>query len=212
MRPVTGMVLASLSLAVGACAYQAPVGVNPNLSVYSSYGEKLPGAYALYISTDGFSRDVKPTGLQCSAHHFPINAADGFKQSTVKTIQQLVADLEVVESPLTTDTLRQRGKAGMIVISADSFNPRIQFTPGLWSNTAESTVEISANMAVETPAGRVLGTTAEGSGNAQQNTGSGCGDGAQTLGFATEKAIRQLLGQLGERLSNSPRLRSSSAQ
>lgn len=195
------------AVALSGCAYQAPVAVTPNLNVYSSYGDKLPGTYALYVSSEGLNEVVKPTGYQCSAHSYPLDLTSSFKSSVVKTVQQLVENVEVVDGPLSSDELARTGKRGMIVVRGDTIDARVQFIPGFWSASATSQVEISANMTVDTASGRVLGTTAEGSGNAESDGGQLCGGGANAVGFAAEKALKQLLGQLGERLSNSPRLR-----
>jgi hypothetical protein len=56
----------------------------------------------------------------------------------------------------------------------------------------------------------MLGTTAEGEGTAQGPGGSFCGGGANVMAMAAEKATKRLLGELGERFSNSPRLRAAS--
>jgi len=205
MRTVFAAVVAGLGLS--ACAYNAPVSVSPNLNVYSSYAEKLPGSYTLYVSSDGHSRTVKPTGLNCRSHNYPLTLEDVFKQSTIRTIQQLVQNVEVVDSPLSGEALDRAGKTGQIMVRADTMTARIQFIPGFWSSTADANVSLSANLAVDGAEGRLLGTTAEGFGNAQGDAGQACGGGANALGEATEKAMRQLFGQLGERLSNSPRLR-----
>jgi len=201
------LTIAAVGLMLVACAYQAPVGVSPNLNVYSSYGDKLPGTFALFVSSDGFVQDVKPTGLSCSYHHFPLDVQAQFKESVVKTVQQLVENVEVVDQPLSGSELAASGKRGMIVVRADTMVARIQFIPGFWTATGDANVDLSANMTVDTQGGRLLGTTAEGTGNATGEAGQLCGGGANVIGQATEKAMKQLLGQLGERLSNSPRLR-----
>lgn len=199
--------LAALAALLAGCAYQAPVAVSPNLDVYSSYGDKLPGSYALYISDQDFEQDVKATGLSCSAHHYPINLEGPFKASVEKTVRELVDDVEVVDRPLNDDELGRSGKRGMIVVRGDTIDARVQVVPGFWHGTATATVDLSANMTVDLPTGRVLGTTAEGSGNANSDAGQLCGGAANALGDATDKAMKRLLGELGERLSNSPRLR-----
>jgi hypothetical protein len=202
--------LAAASLALGACAYNAPVGVSPNLNVYSSYDEKLPGSYALYVDSELFSQTVRPTGYNCAAHTFPLDMRDTFKQSVTRTIQQLVEEVEVVQSPLSGEALARSGKRGQIVVRADGLNARVQFIPGFWSASSEGNVELTANLSVDGSNGRILGTTAEGSGTAQGDAGLMCGGGANAIAMAAEKATKQLLGQLGERLSNSPRMRAAS--
>jgi hypothetical protein len=207
---VQGLALAASALLVTGCAYNAPVTVAPNLNVYSSYGEKLPGRYALYVDSEAYSQTVRPTGYQCSAHNFPLDMKDAFKQSVLQTMRQVVDDVEVVQSPLSSEALSRGGLAGQIVVRADSLTARIQFIPGFWSASTDSNVDLSANMSVDGPTGRLLGTSAEGTGHAQGEAGAFCGGGANTVAEASEKASKQLLGQLGERLSNSPRLRAAS--
>jgi hypothetical protein len=199
--------LAAAALALAGCAYNAPVAVAPNLNVYSSYGEKLPGRYALLVDGEAFSQTVRPTGYQCSAHSFPLDMKDAFRQSTIQTIRQIVDDVEIVQSPLSADALERAGLRGQIIVRADSMTARIQFIPGFWSATTDSNVDLTANMSVDGPAGRLLGTTAEGTGHGQGEAGAFCGGGATAVAEASEHATKQLLGQLGERLSNSPRLR-----
>lgn len=189
------------------CAYNAPVTVSPNLNVYSSYGNRLPGTYALFIDAEAFSQKVHPTGINCAAHNFPLDMQDTFRQSVVSTLQQLVEEVDVVPTPLTADELARTGKRGQIIVRADSMTARIQFIPGFWSATAESDVDLSANLSVDGPGGRLLGTTAEGEGTAQGEAGGLCGGGADVIAQAAEKATKHLLGELGERLSNSPRIR-----
>ncbi|MDB5437060.1 MAG: hypothetical protein JWR47_3317, partial [Phenylobacterium sp.] len=179
------------------------------LNVYSSYDDKLPGSYALYVDSELFSQTVRPTGYNCAAHTFPLDMRDTFKQSVVKTIQQLVEEVEVVQTPLSGEALARSGKRGQIIVRADGLTARVQFIPGFWRASSEGNVELTANMSVDGANGRILGTTAEGAGTAQGEAGLMCGGGANAVATAAEKATKQLLGQLGERLSNSPRMRAA---
>lgn len=200
------MLVVALSGLLSACAYNVPVGNTPNLNVYSSYADKLPGSYALYVDASSFTKTVKATGVNCSAHTYPLDLRTAFREDTIKTVQQLVENVEVVDQPLSSDVLKQRGMKGQIIVRSDDLNARVQFIPGFWQATSEANVELSASLTVDGDAGRQLGTTGEGVGSAQGQAGA-CASGAATIGDATEKAVKQLLGQLGERLSNSPRLR-----
>jgi hypothetical protein len=197
-------------LFLSGCAYNAPVGVSPNLNVYSSYGDKLPGRYALVVESDAFNTDVKPTGYNCSAHHFPLDLREAFAASTAGTLRQLVQDVQVLPRPIPAQELANQGFAGEVIVTAETISARVQVVPGFWSSSASSVVEMSAGMTVDTINGRALGTSAQGFGDAQNDAGAMCGETATAIGTATEKAMRQLLGQLGERLSNSDRLRRAS--
>ncbi len=197
----------SIGILLGGCAYQVPVTANPDLNVYSSYSSKLPGTYALYIAADSFSRTVKPTGIQCSVHSYPLDLQMAFKDATVRTVQQLVENVRVVERPVSSDQLAAENLQGMIVIEADTMNATVQFIPGFFSVSATSTVELSANMSVDGINGRLLGTAGDGEGNVEGDGGQFCAGGADVIADASEKAMKKLLGELGERLSNAPRLR-----
>jgi hypothetical protein len=204
--------LAAGALLLAGCAYNAPVGAAPNLNVYSSYEEKLPGRYALFVDGEAYSQTVHATGYQCSAHTFPLDMKEAFRQSVIQTMRQVVEDVEIVQSPLPADALVRGGLKGQIIVRADSLTARIQFIPGFWSSTTDSNVDLTANMSVDGPNGRLLGTSAEGTGHAQGEAGAFCGGGATAIADASEKATKQMLGQLGERLSNSPRLRTASTE
>ncbi|MDP3852627.1 hypothetical protein [Phenylobacterium sp.] len=207
MRLLNLAAIAAISVSLGGCAYNAPVGVSPNLNVYSSYGEKVPGRFALFVDSEAFNTTVRPTGLNCAAHSFPLDLRQSFEASTVSTMRQLVDEVQVVERPIPATQLAAQGLAGQVTVSAETVTARVQVISGFWSSTADSVVELSAGLLVDSPTSRVLGTTAQGFGNAQQDAGAFCGNTANAIGVATEKAMRQLLGQLGERMSNSERLR-----
>ena len=204
---VTGA-LAILSL--GACSYNAPVNISPNLNVYSSYGDKIRGSYLLYVDESDLSTTVKPTGITCAAHTYPVELRGVFKSSALRTMQQLVDDVQLVDRPIPAASLAAMGKSGMIVIRAENMSARLQFIPGFWSNTPEATTEITASLTVDTPTGRALGTTASGDARESAGSSNSCGDGAAVVGRATEKALNELFGQIGERFSNSPRIRQTS--
>lgn len=212
IRFLTLAAILTAALALGGCAYNTPVAASPNLNVYTSYSNKIPGRFALIVDSEAFNTTVRPTGLNCSAHHYPLDMRDAFKSSAAGTLRTLVEDVQILERPLPVPDLARQGYAGQVVVNAETMNARLQIISGFWSNTADSVVELSAGMTVDTVAGRVLGTSAQGFGNAQNDAGMMCGDAATAIGTATEKALRQLLGQLGERLSNSDRLRQAATQ
>ncbi|MGH6950366.1 MAG: hypothetical protein ACREH4_05815 [Vitreimonas sp.] len=181
--------------------------MSPNLNVYSSYADRLPGEYLLYVNTSALSTVVRPTGLACAAHSYPLDAQDVFRVSALRTMQQLVENVQLVDRPISGDALVRAGKAGMIIVHAESLSARIIFIEGFFSSTGEGSVDLAASIAVNTPAGRVLGTSAGGDSTQQAPAGSACEGGAEAIGRATEMAMREVLGQLGERMSNSTRLR-----
>jgi len=193
------------------CTYIAPVSVAPNMDVVSSYGEKLPGSYLLYVEGDQFAQMVEATGYACAAHAYPVDAGTAFRNSTVQTIQQLVDSVQVVEQPVSASELAAQGKMGMIIVDAQSLQARFVVLRGFGSATADANVDMAATISVDGRNGRLFGTTVEGSGNAQSDAGVMCGGAATALGEATQTAMNKLIGEMGDRLSNSTRLREAAS-
>lgn len=199
-----------LALALCGCAYNASVAVTPNLNVYTSYGDRLPGSYLLHVDADAFMRTVKPSGLTCSAHNYSLDAREAFQHSVLQTVAQLVENVQMVDRPLPADEVARRGARGMILVKAEGMSARLTYIAGFWTSKPEATVDLRASLVVDRPGlGRVLGTTASGDGEGVSPYGGDCGGGSDALGVATERAMEELLGTLGERLANAPRLRRS---
>lgn len=189
---------------MSACAYNAPVSVSPNLNVYSSYSEQIPGDYLLFVESDALQTVVRPTGMQCGAHNYPVDAREAFRTSVLRTIDQLVGNVQLVDRPVPATEL---GERGMIIVRAESLEVDLQFIPGFWSSTADVDAEITASASVDLAGDRLFGTSASGDGDGQGDAGGACEGGAHAVGRAIEEAMTEVLGQLGERMSNSPRLR-----
>lgn len=77
------------------CAYKAEVVDAPAYNVVSSYGEKIPGRWLLFVDAAPLNRPTKPSGFACSAHSFPIVAANASATSAKETIANLVETVEV---------------------------------------------------------------------------------------------------------------------
>ncbi|HEY3145779.1 MAG TPA: hypothetical protein VGJ75_05480 [Dongiaceae bacterium] len=125
-------------------------------------------------------------------------------------MKQLVEKLDPVEQPLTAEQLQAGNYRGQIIIKAEEYSPRITFASGFWAGTATSTVDITASLLVDGPAGRLLGTKASESRTADAEA-VGCQVGTDVLAKANGKATAAVLDRLAERLSNEPRLRANSA-
>jgi hypothetical protein len=198
--------LALLLTLLSGCAYQVPVRPAPALDVYASYGDKVPGKFALYIDAASFNRVIVATGQICSAHKFPVNANEAFRLSAVETMKQLVEEVEVVDAPISRPKLAGTGYKGMIVLKSDEYTARLMFIQNFWSATATASADMSASVLVDGPQERLFGTSASASRSFDATT-SGCDEGAGAIGEATALAMKEMLERLGERFANSPRLR-----
>lgn len=198
-------------LVTAACSYPVTVAPAPALDVYASYTEKLPGKYALLVEATSLSRTIAATGQACSAHNYPANANEAFKVSAVKTIEGLVETIEVVSTPMSRETMGQKGYRGLIIVKADDYSARLMFVPDFWSATATASADVSGSIVIDGPNGRLFGTSSSSTRTVDQQTGS-CGAGAQIIGQATSMAIKELFERLGERLANEPKLRTAPTQ
>ena len=195
------------SFALTACSYEAPTDISPSYDVYSNYDNKLNLNAALYVDADEMEKNVKPSGIACSAHTYPVNAEKAFETSVFKTFENLVRRVELVEKPLDRQQMRARGYNAMLIVEAEDLDVDFKVVPGFWTSEVEADAEITARLTADTRAGRALGTTVEGDEEATSESGAACEGGATAVGEAVEAAIEETMARLGERLSNSTRLR-----
>lgn len=200
------------ALGVSACTYNASAPVSPAYDVYSNYDDKLSGQYALYVDSEELAGEYSVEGYACSAHNYSQDATGAFQQSVTKTFQNLVENLELVDQPLSARDLEARGYTGMIIVEAEDIDVRINVIPGFWTSDMSADVELAASLRVDGREGRLLGTTVSGDDDAKAGAGAGCEGGAKALSEATSRALEDLMQRLGERLSNSRRLREAAEQ
>lgn len=196
--------------ALAACQYKAEPLTVATYNVYSSYEGKLPGKYLLYVDGTKLNKPIKPSDFNCAAHTFPLELGNSFSGSVRQTISNLVTEVEVVQQPADREQLRSRGARGMIIVRGEDLNARLRVVPGFWSAGIDTEVEIAASITVDGPNGRLLGTTVSGDGNGQADAGVMCEGGAKSLTQSAEDAMKEVLGRLGEALTNSDRVRRGS--
>lgn len=191
--------------AVAACTFNASVGVTPAYDVYSNHDTKVPGTWVLYVDVDRLREQSDVVGIGCSAHNYPLDMAAAFSPSAVATIGNLVESVQLVDSPLSSATLERSGYAGQIILKSEELSADLTVIPGFWSAEIEGDVEMAVSMIVDGRNGRLLGTTVTGDDEARVS--GGCPAGGEAVGRAAEGALRRTLTTIGERLSNSPRVR-----
>lgn len=196
-------------LLLSGCSYKATTNINPATSIYSNYADKVPGKYALYVDAEEMMDIFKVSGYACSAHKYPVDARHAFRVSVERTLENIIEELEVVDSPLDRVAIRARKLSGMIVVEADELEIDLTVIPGFWSAKMKADVEITAKVQIDNEAGRLLGTSVEGDDDYLAESGGACAGGAKAIGIAIEKAMKETFERMGERISNSPRLRKS---
>jgi hypothetical protein len=197
-------------LPLAACAFQAKPAPVAAVNVYQSYDDKVRGRWLLVVDASALRRDIKPTGLACSAHTYPVDAREAFRASVLRAMQGAVENVELVENAPSGPAMTRQRISGVIRVTAETMQPRLTYTSGFWLMAPTARVDMIANLSVEGPRGRLLGTTAEGTGSADGGE-TGCPGGADVLGQAGEQAMRRLVTTLAERVANSPRVRGRTA-
>jgi hypothetical protein len=192
---------------VAGCQYKAePIPV-ATYNVYSSYDTKLPGRYLLYVDAGKLDEPIKPSDFNCSAYTYPLKLSASFKGSVQKTFANLVDELQLVDHPYGRDELRAAKAHGMIIVRGEDIQGSLRVVPGFWTAGMDTEVNISASVTVDGLGGRLLGTTVSGDGKSQGDAGFACEGGAKALSHAAELAMKEVLGRLGEALTNSDRVR-----
>ena len=204
------LLVGTFGIVLGACSYNASAPVSPANNVYSNYGEKIPGQYALYVDGEEFQGEFKVQGFNCSAHTYTQDARSAFRQSVVLTFGNLVENIELVERPLSRDNLKSNGFDGMIRVRAEDMEVEIGVIPGFWTADMDAEVELTSSLRVDNHEGRLLGTTVSGDADSTKGAGTGCDGGSKALSSATSGAFEDLMQRMGERLSNSQRIREES--
>jgi len=200
---------AALGFIVAACSYQVQTVSAPQLDVYSNYEKKVPGKWALIIDSSQFDHTVKAEGINCAAHDYPLDLRSSFKQSVAATFENIVDSIDLMDNPIPAETLTGRGYSGVISIRAEDLRSRLIFEPGFFTSTADATIELDAGMTVYGPHGKLVGTRGTGKGDGNSDAGQFCGGATDAVGHASESAMKDLLGVIGERFSNAPQVRAA---
>ncbi|KKJ78720.1 hypothetical protein WH95_01170 [Kiloniella litopenaei] len=197
----------ALFFVLTACSYQATTSVSPAYNVYSSYEDKIPGSFALYVDSDEMKGTYKVRGFTCSAHKFPIDAQKSFEISVLKTTQDLFENIELVTKPLSKEQLASLNYDAIVIVEAEDIDVKISVIQGFWSGEIEAEVEIVASVIVDSKNERILGATVTAEKDSLHPAGAACSGGANALGEATNESLEETMKRLGEKLTNSKKLR-----
>jgi len=200
-------------VALTGCAYNvqpAPVAV---VNVQASYDTKIGGNWALVLdeSLSSVNRQVKPASFVCSAHSFPVVLGDSLPSSLRRMFEQVFEQVQVRPSPPTAETMAREMFKGTLVVRLEEFSPRITCQTGFFSGTCSASADLAVSVNARNAGGTLFATNASGSKVADGSSGGACEGGSQVLGEAINRSMKDMLERLGERVSNSPRLRETGA-
>ena len=202
----TLITLAVIGLLTG-CTYQSQVTPQASYDVYSGYEDRVSGKWALHVSGENnLQGTAEELSYTCSAHNYPISYGSSFRNSVEATISNLVDDIEST-SDVPVESL-DSATAGLIRVRAESADADLRFHQGFWTSKPEANARVRATLQVEGKSGKLMGTTVIGRGTAGAE--GGCEKGADALRKASEEALEELMREIGERFTNSPRVRSYS--
>lgn len=210
MRGLWGSALAGLLLS--GCAYQASPLDAPAVNVVTSYSSKLGGKWLVYVDAAELRENIKPEGVACSFHSFPVDLSGPFPSSVRKTLPNVVNQTEEVEAPVPADRAKTSGARGVINIRGERVRTRLTAVPGFWMASLKADVTLTVSVTVDGPAGRLFGKTFDGNGRGEAEAGVACEGGAKAVAAATEDAQRDVLRRIAEDLANADRLRSAAAR
>jgi hypothetical protein len=195
------------AVCLSGCAYKAEPISAPSYNVVTSFSEKIPGKWLLAVEATPLNQTIKPSGMACAAHNFPLELSEAYRTSVSQTLKNVFAQIENVPSPVSGQEANKRGARGIIVIRGEEVRGRLDVQPGFWTANMKTQVLIVASTFVDDAKGRVFGTTVEGQGIADAEAGMMCEGGGKSLTDASEIAIRDSVRKVAEALGNSERVR-----
>lgn len=205
--------LAVMALALvfmGGCTYKAKPPAILASNIYSTFGVEIPGRFLYSFDETTWNKlmiEDSVSGFVCSAHTFPVDARSALKASIDKTMPLIFENVERASSPPTADAMRRRGITGHVIFKIEDFRSDLSYAPKFFSSDANARVDLSVGVVVTSPTGRLLATAVSGSRAGREDSVFFCEGGDQALARATSDTMREVLERLGERLSNSQKIR-----
>ena len=208
MNRFFGVVIA-LVLFLGGCSYAVKPVSMPAMNIYSSYDEKIPGTWVVVIDQDmeNISREIRTSSYVCSAHKYPINVGDAIATSVKRTMRSVFENTIDRTSMPTNEELIALRANGTVLVKLDTFEPRLRCSQGFWSVLCTGSADIEFGVIVRGRNGKLFATSVGDSAIIDGDGGGACQGGANVLSEAISKSVKEALERMGERLSNSPKLR-----
>lgn len=198
-------------LGLTACTYKVNPTAVPSYDLVTAYSDPVPGLWLLYIDASALQRPIKPDGYACAVHSYPIEMAEPFRSSMRQTLKGVMAQIEEVQSPPTLADVAARKAKGFVIVRGEEVRARIEMKPGFFMNSMYGDATVVASVTVDGKEGRMYGRTFQGDASGAADAGFACEGGAKGLAEAASKATGRLAREIGEGLSNEPRLRGNNS-
>jgi len=211
MNKLLGVAALSTVL-LGGCSYAVKPVSMPAVNIYSSYDEKIPGTWFIVLDEDmrNIDREISASSHVCSAHKYPINVGDAIATSVNRTMRSVFENTLERKSMPTNQELTEAGAKGTVLVKLDTFEPRVRCSMGFWSGSCTGSADIEFGVIVRGKDGKLFATSVGDSATVDGDSGGACEGVANILSESISKSVKEALERMGERLSNSPKLRDKS--
>ncbi len=200
------------TVVLSSCSYAVRPVSAPAVNIYSSYDEKIPGTFVVVIddSVTHISREIKPSGRICSAYKYPISVGDSMALSVMGTLRSVFENIIEQSTLPTSEDLIKMDARGSILIKMERFDSKVRCSQGFMSASCTATSDIEFGVRVRGVNRKLFATSVGDSATVDGDAGGACEDIANLLSESISKSVKEALERLGERLSNSSRLREKS--
>jgi hypothetical protein len=178
------------------------------VNIYSDYDTKVPGAWIVVIDPSvEFTREVKPSSYECSAHSYPLSSGTTIRESLKGMFDKIVEEPIYRTDTPSAEEMAASNVRGVAVVRLDAIEPRLSCQMGFWSGTCSATVDMTFGLEARNREGRILGTSAGSQKTADGDSGAACGGASNVLAEAYRRSLKDSLERLAERISNAQKMR-----
>jgi len=201
-------------LFIGGCSYAVKPAPSPAVNIYSSYDEKIPGTWVIvpYENISSIHKEIKTGTSVCIASKYSVNVGDTIDNSIKRTMRSIFENIVEHTSMPTNIGLKNLEANGSILVSLDTFEPKIRCST--FGGVCSGSSDIKLGVVVRGKSGKLFATSVEDSAIVDSDSATtvdrptqGCSRLAYLISEAISKNIKSALEKMGERLSNSPKLR-----
>lgn len=197
------IIIAFLSVFLGGCTYKAKTISTsaPAAEIENDKQMECNADYYIDYESDNPDKIVSPSSYICSAHDYPLECKTSINNSIRNVLEGC---FENVSQSNDKSFSGLDGKYKFI-FDLKGFDPDLSFQAGFWSATINANTEITMRVTVLDQDNEKLFKVSI-SGDGRANSKGQCGDGAQVLATATEKAVREMLDEFVYDVINSDKL------
>jgi hypothetical protein len=189
------------------CSHEVTIQPAVSPIAYQLVDHKVDGNIAIFVHPDlaDLSRVVKPQSRHCSTAKFPVEAGRGIKASLVKTAQGIFRNCKAVDS-----VPQNHEFDGILAAELLDFDVDVKFNDGLWSNTAESWIEMNIKLTFYDPNLNPVWRSVVGYTKKEfSDAGGACGGGATAISDGMAQCMKNISIQMTEKIADSKKIKAT---